>query len=611
MGYPRGNKYSNETNDCLNTVTHKTNTMWEAIAYVSSGLTLTAFLAAVAAWVYKNKSEEKERLLRTAPQSQRAKLVEQALESFHVDTSKCNKEQQYDLAVQQIQARSHRFRWTATIIVILVLIAAAVAIYAIYRITAPNPEALPEQTKPLAQTLSGSIHNETNDPLPDVQVAPPELGYRPDLQSTTEVASANKTLTVDDRPALSLTVDKDQGPVAVASHIAVNLLPKSAAPGETVLAEIVVSNDGMSTENDLTVNFIYPDGLANLTKSLITGPFNNDASCHQLSGSSSACTATELLKWNIGNLVPGQTIRITVPFTIFSSARGGDTITFDFTLMQNTTEVASANKTLTVDDRPALSLTIDENQDPVAAGDTLIYTLSYGNISESSVSSTTLTFAVPRGVMLVSASSGGTFSGGEVSWDLGTLAAGHVGVQTVTVSIDASMADGTLIKAASLINGIQNFLPTERAMDTVTSVNSSVPLTVNLSLRRNSTTAGATERDVEILVSNSSATMVFGASMEMRFPVGLAPLSESLITGPFDGNASCRQLSGSSSTCTATELLQWNLGNLTPGQTIRMTMPLTTASGLADGSIILLTLLVMTDNIIQIEKRATYVIQDL
>ena len=150
--------------------------MWEAIAYVSSGLTLTAFLAAVAAWIYKHRSEEKERLLRTAPQSKRAKLVEQALESFHVDTSGLTKKQQYDLAVQQIQARAQRFRWTAIVIVVLVLIAATVAAYAIDRIAAPRLETQPKQTQPQTQTLSGSIHNETNDPLPDVQVSLPEFG---------------------------------------------------------------------------------------------------------------------------------------------------------------------------------------------------------------------------------------------------------------------------------------------------------------------------------------------------------------------------------------------------------------------------------------------------
>ena len=150
--------------------------MWEAIAYVSSGLTLTAFLAAVAAWIYKHQSEEKERLLRTAPQSKRAKLVEQALESFHVDTTGLTKEQQYNLAVQQIQARAQRFRWTATVVIIFVVIAATVAAYAIDRIAAPRPEPPPEQIQLRTQTLSGSVHNETNDPLPDVQVALPEFG---------------------------------------------------------------------------------------------------------------------------------------------------------------------------------------------------------------------------------------------------------------------------------------------------------------------------------------------------------------------------------------------------------------------------------------------------
>ena len=40
--------------------------MWEAIGYVTSGVTLAAFLAAVAAWIYRHKLVEQERLIKAA-----------------------------------------------------------------------------------------------------------------------------------------------------------------------------------------------------------------------------------------------------------------------------------------------------------------------------------------------------------------------------------------------------------------------------------------------------------------------------------------------------------------------------------------------------------------
>jgi len=80
--------------------------MWEAIKYVGSGLTLAAFLAAVAAWVFKNKINEKERLIRSAPAEDRSKLVMTTLEFFSVDARGLTQDQQYGLALRQIRARA-------------------------------------------------------------------------------------------------------------------------------------------------------------------------------------------------------------------------------------------------------------------------------------------------------------------------------------------------------------------------------------------------------------------------------------------------------------------------------------------------------------------------
>lgn len=104
--------------------------MWQAIAYVSSGLSLVAFLAAVAAWSFKIKSDERARLILTASESDRASLIRDALEFFHVETSGLTKEQQFKIALEQIRARAERFRWSAGVICFFAVVAAGTAAYA-------------------------------------------------------------------------------------------------------------------------------------------------------------------------------------------------------------------------------------------------------------------------------------------------------------------------------------------------------------------------------------------------------------------------------------------------------------------------------------------------
>lgn len=115
--------------------------MWEAIAYVSSGFTLAAFLAAVVAWSFKAKVDERERLIRTAKPEERADLVRNTLEFFHVDATKLTKDLQYKVVLEQIHARSQRFRMVSVVICFLAAIAAVVAIYAMTERTAPQTTA--------------------------------------------------------------------------------------------------------------------------------------------------------------------------------------------------------------------------------------------------------------------------------------------------------------------------------------------------------------------------------------------------------------------------------------------------------------------------------------
>lgn len=105
--------------------------MWEAITYVSTGVTLAAFLAAVGAWLLKAKADERERLIRTAHPDHRADLVRNALEFFHVETRGLTREQQYSIAIEQIHARAQRFKLLAGLVCVLAVVAAGVGLYSI------------------------------------------------------------------------------------------------------------------------------------------------------------------------------------------------------------------------------------------------------------------------------------------------------------------------------------------------------------------------------------------------------------------------------------------------------------------------------------------------
>ena len=83
--------------------------MWEAIQYVSGSITLVAFVADVIASTYKWKIDSKEKLIKNAREEDRAELIRNSLEFFHVETEGLTKEQRYSLALEQIRARSQRF----------------------------------------------------------------------------------------------------------------------------------------------------------------------------------------------------------------------------------------------------------------------------------------------------------------------------------------------------------------------------------------------------------------------------------------------------------------------------------------------------------------------
>ena len=105
--------------------------MWNAIQYITGGLTLVAFLAAVASLVYRRYLLHQENIVKSAPDSDRAKIILAKYSGISVDVSKLTRDQKFQIATTQIGNKANQFKIGAMLvglIAVLLAILAAVAI---------------------------------------------------------------------------------------------------------------------------------------------------------------------------------------------------------------------------------------------------------------------------------------------------------------------------------------------------------------------------------------------------------------------------------------------------------------------------------------------------
>ena len=91
---------------------------------------------------------------------------------------------------------------------------------------------------------------------------------------------------------------------------------------------------------------------------------------------------------------------------------------------------------------PDLVVTKTDGVTSASPGDTLIYTVTISNAGAQDASGVIVTDTLPANTTFVSASDGGIFSGGVVTWNVGGLAARTSVTRTVTVLVDSTVPAG-------------------------------------------------------------------------------------------------------------------------------------------------------------------------
>ena len=218
----------------------------------------------------------------------------------------------------------------------------------------------------------------------------------------------------------------------------------------------------------------------------------------------------------------------------------------------------------------------------VAPGAQLTYTLSYGNTGTANAANVVIRDTVPTGTTFVSATDGGVFSNGVVTWNIGALNAGVTGrTVSFTVSVSGSLSGGTIINNNNYTIEATSVTPVQGTPVTTTVTGSACNWTATSNapwITVTSGTPGADNGTVGYAVAPSTgpartgtitiAGLTFTVTQDAGSPGctwSIAPTSQSFAAGGGTGSVNVTTQAGCA--WTATSNVAWiTVTSGTPGQ---------------------------------------------
>jgi uncharacterized repeat protein (TIGR01451 family) len=357
--------------------------------------------------------------------------------------------------------------------------------------------------------------------------------------------------------------------------LAIEMNPDPVRPGELLTAQLTVGNTGATPLTGVVLRARMPSGTDSIAIQSATGP----ASCIHVDASS-ACSPTELVSWTLGAIPAGGGITVSLPVRVSAATAPGRLITLEALVNDDSGNRSVGTETVAVDDDGPLSLAVDEDRNPLAAGNQLVYTLTYANRAQTtSIVNTVLTFPVPAGTTFVAATGGGSLAGDRVQWNIGSLPATQSDQQQVVLSVNGGAAAGTLLVVNAAEIAGDSLFPESARANAVTRVATSPPL--ELAIEANPDPVRPGELLVtEVTVSNRGAVPLTGVTLRTRVPQGVNGFS---VAGLTLGGACVHN--DASAACSPGEQASWTLGTLPAGAGRTISMPLTVAGGFDPGQL--------------------------
>jgi hypothetical protein len=116
--------------------------MWGAVTQISTGVALTAFLAAIALSAYRSNLKSRAERIHSLPPPERMHALDRELNIFGIDAPTLSKEQQYQLALREIELRRTRLFTTTAVVMVLAVMSGIVAAFSIAKVPPPDQTAM-------------------------------------------------------------------------------------------------------------------------------------------------------------------------------------------------------------------------------------------------------------------------------------------------------------------------------------------------------------------------------------------------------------------------------------------------------------------------------------
>jgi uncharacterized repeat protein (TIGR01451 family)/gliding motility-associated-like protein len=191
----------------------------------------------------------------------------------------------------------------------------------------------------------------------------------------------------------------------------------------------------------------------------------------------------------------------------------------------------------------------------VQAGGEILYTISVLNSGPDVANNVVVTDVLPVGTSFVSATNGGTFESGTVTWSFPTIAPGQTEVLTVRVLVNLGLAEGTKLVNKAEASSVDD--PTSPKISNEAEVTVLQGIKPILGITKSSN--GSTIRLGDIItytisVSNSGNAFATGVNVRDVLPAGTSFVSTD--RGGVHSNGT----------------VNWTIGILAPGQTLVITL---------------------------------------
>ena len=318
-------------------------------------------------------------------------------------------------------------------------------------------------------------------------------------------------------------------------------------------------------------NITYTLGYQNTGTSNATGVVLSDplpANTVFVSATAGGTLAAGVVTWNIGAVSAGGSGSVQLVVRVNSPLANGTVITnTGWTIDSN--EIlpqTGPDATTTVTSSPVLNISKTDAPDPVTAGNNITYTLSWSNTGNENATGVVVSEAVPANTTFVSATGGGSLSGGVVTWNIGALNTGASSTAQLVVRVNSPLANGTVITNGSYQIDSNETAPTAGAAVTTT-VSSAPVLNISKTDAPDPVNAGSA---ITYTISYSNT--------------GTADATGVAITDTVPTNTTFVSATGGGSF--AAGIVTWNLGNLPASASGSVQLVVQVVTPLANGTVI-------------------------